>query len=115
MSHLRDDLDRLCAAGHDHLDALQRILCLPAVQQVVADLGRAPDACPVVDDTFALLFVLALGLFPTLNYRNVARRLLPAEHADRLPSRAALCAARQRLGAEPLRVLVRRGLPPLAG
>jgi hypothetical protein len=115
MSHLRDDLDRLCAAGHDHLDALQRILCLPAVQQVVADLGRAPDACPVVDDTFALLFVLALGLFPTLNYRNVARRLLSAEHADRLPSRAALCAARQRLGAEPLRVLVRRGLPPLAG
>src|SRR5262249_29869245 len=33
----------------------------------------------------------------------------------RLPGRAALCAARRRLGAEPLRVLVQRGLPPLAG
>jgi len=69
----------------------------------------------IVDDAFALLFVLALGLFPTASYRGVARRLLPAGRADRLPSRAALCAARRRLGAEPLRVLVQRGLPPLAG
>jgi hypothetical protein len=118
MSHLQDDLDRLrgadAAAGHAHLDALQRILRLPAVQQIVADLGRSASACPVVDDTFALCFILALGLFPTANYRHVARRLLPAEQADRRPSRAALCAARQRLGAEPLRVIARDALRPLA-
>jgi DDE family transposase/transposase IS4-like protein len=118
MSPLQSDLDRLggagAAAAPAHLDALQRILQLPAVQQVVAALGRCPRACPVVDDAFALRFVLALGLFPTCNYRNVARRLLPADQADRLPSRATLCAARQRLGAEPVRALVQGGLPPLA-
>jgi hypothetical protein len=115
MCTLQDELGRLRAAdNHAHLDALQTILRLPAVQQVVAALGRSPKACPVVDDAFALLFVLALGLFPTLGYRNVARRLYPAERAAALPSRAALCAARQRLGAEPVRALLRRGLPFLA-
>ncbi len=118
MSHLQCDLDRLRAAdaavNHAHLDALQTILQQPAVQQVVAALGRSARACPVVDDTFALLFVLALGLFPTGNDRNVARRLLPARHADRLPSRATLGAARQRLGAEPVRAVARQALRPLA-
>jgi hypothetical protein len=118
MSTLQADLDRLragtAAEQHPHLDALQTILRLPAVQQVVAALGRRAAACPVADDTFALHFVLALGLFPTLNYRGVARRLRPAHQAHLLPSRAALCAARQRLGAEPVRALLRQGLPPLA-
>jgi Transposase DDE domain/Insertion element 4 transposase N-terminal len=118
MCILQDDIDRLPAADadtrHAHLDALQTILRQPAVQRVVAALGRPPAACPVVDDTFALLFVLALGLFPTASYRNVARRLLPADQADRLPSRATLAAARQRLGAEPLRLLAQDCLRPLA-
>ena len=118
MSSLQCELDHLRAADataqHAHLDALQSILQLPAVQQVVAALGRSARACPVVDDTFALFFVLALGLFPTCNYRNVARRLWPAEQADRLPSRATLAAARQRLGAEPLRVVAQHALRPLA-
>jgi Transposase DDE domain/Insertion element 4 transposase N-terminal len=118
MSHLQDDLDRLgaadAAAKHAHLDALQSILQQPPVQQIVAALGRSDRACPVVDDTFALFFVLALGLFPTCNYRNVARRLLPAQHADQLPSRATLGAARQRLGAEPLRWVAQHSLRPLA-
>src|SRR5438477_312672 len=117
MGRLQADLDRLCAAPPDpaHLDALQRILDLPAVQQVVAALGRSPAACPVIGDTFALLFILALGLFPTSNYRNVARRLLPADQAHRLPSRATLAAARQRLGPEPLRLVAQAGPRPLAG
>jgi hypothetical protein len=118
MCILQDDLDRLRAAdadaNHPHLDALQTILRQPAVQHVVAALGRPPDACPVVDDTFALLFVLALGLFPTASYRNVARRLLPPDQADRLPGRATLAAARQRLGAEPLRLVAEHCLRPLA-
>jgi DDE family transposase/transposase IS4-like protein len=76
---------------------------------------RPAKACPVVDDAFALLFVLAMGLFPTKSYRNVARRLTPAAHADRLPGRATLAAARRRLGAEPVRALIQSGLPPLAG
>ena len=118
MSPLQADGNRLgadSAASHTHLDALQRILDLPAVQQVVTALGRSPRACPVVADTFALLFVLALGLFPTASYRNVARRLLPADQAaHRLPSRATLAAARQRLGAEPLRLVAQHALRPLA-
>jgi hypothetical protein len=118
MCILQADLDRLrgaAAAEHAPLDALQTILRQPAVQHVVAALGRTPDACPVVDDTFALLFVLALGLFPTASYRNVARRLLPADQAaDRLPGRATLAAARRRLGAEPLRLVARHALRPLA-
>ena len=118
MRPLQADLDRLRAEAadslHPHLQALQTILRLPAVQQVVADLGRSARACPVVDDAFALLFVLALGLFPSCNYRNVARRLRPPEQAHLLPSRAALGAARQRLGAEPIRALLRQGLPFLA-
>src|SRR5438128_114214 len=118
MCTLQQDLDRLRrrggADGHAHLDALQRILQLPAVQQVVEALGRSAKACPVVDDAFALLFVLAMGLFPTKSYRNVARRLTPAGRADGLPSRATLAAARRRLGAEPVRALIQGGLPPLA-
>jgi hypothetical protein len=119
MCTLQQDLDRLrrCGAadGHAHLGALQRILQLPAVQQVVAALGRKAKACPVVDDTFALLFVLAMGLFPDKSYRNVARRLIPAAQAHGLPGRATLAAARRRLGAEPVRALIQNGLPPLAG
>jgi hypothetical protein len=116
MSHLEDELGRLGAGGHAHLDALQSILRSPAVQHVVNALGRSAAACPVIDDTFALLFVLALGLFPTKSYRDVARRLLPAGHdARRLPSRATLAAARQRLGAQPLREVARIALRPLAG
>jgi hypothetical protein len=120
MSHLGDDVGRLgradAAAGPAHLDALQSILRAPGVQRVVDALGRRPERCPVIDDTFALLFVLALGLFPTSSYRDVARRLLPAGHGPgRLPSRAALAAARRRLGAEPLREVAREALRPLAG
>jgi Transposase DDE domain/Insertion element 4 transposase N-terminal len=117
MGHLQDDLNRLGHDGddrHAHLDALQTILRLPGVQPLLDSLGRSPRCCPVVDDTFALFFVLALGLFPTASYRNVARRLLPAEQADRVPCRATLAAARQRLGAEPLRVLAGLALRPLA-
>jgi hypothetical protein len=116
MCTLQAELDRLAEAdaAHAHLDALQTILRLPAVQQVVAALGRSPKACPVVDDTFALLFVLALGFFPSLNYRNVVRRLLPDDDADRLPCRATLAACRQRLGAEPVRAVARHALRPLA-
>ena len=118
MSRLQRDLDQMrqpdAADGHAHLDALQRILELPGVQQVVEALGRSAKACPVVDDFFAMLFVLALGLFPSKSYRNVARRLIPSARADSLPSRATLCAARRRLGAEPIRALIQGGLPPLA-
>jgi hypothetical protein len=118
MNHLQDDVNCLGtdhAALPAHLHALQHILCLPLVQQLVASFGRSANACPVVNDTFALFFVLALGLFPTLSYRNVARRLLPADQAAaRLPSRAVLSAARQRLGAEPLRLVAQHALRPLA-
>lgn len=114
MSHLGDDVGRL--GGRAHLDALQSILRTHAVQRVVDALGRSAAACPVIDDTFALHFVLAMGLYPTCCYRDVARRLLPAGHDARmLPSRAALGAARRRLGAEPLREVARLALRPLAG
>src|SRR5436305_15216752 len=103
MGRLRADRDRLRAAPPDpaHLDALQRILDLPAVQQVVPALGRSPAACPVIGDTFALLFILALGLFPTSNYRYPARRLLPASQPHRLPPPATPPPAPQRPRPQP--------------
>lgn len=94
------------------LDALQALLRLPALADVAAQQGRTAAACPRVPDAVALLFIIALGLFPGKSYRNVARQLFPGHAA--VPGRSTWCMARQRLGAEPRRVLARRSLLPLA-
>jgi hypothetical protein len=116
MMRLQPDFARLTSGlpPSARRDALHALLDLPALAQVVAALGRNPDACPRVPDALALLFIIALGLFPGKSYRDVARQLLPGSAADRLPGRSTLCMARQRLGAEPVRLLARQALRPLA-
>ena len=114
MIRLHDQLGRLGRAlpAATRQDALQAILGHPHLQPLVQSLGRSDRRCPVVSDSFALLFLLAMGLFPDKSYRDLARQLLPAGAA--IPARSTLCMARQRLGAEPLRLLAHAALRPLA-
>src|SRR3954451_19091074 len=94
------------------------------VDEVVADAGRLQRRRRLLPARAVVYFVLGLCLFSGADgvgppgYRSVARWLssqLRGPWATRLPTTGALSRARQRLGAEPLRLLFERLAGPLAG
>lgn len=67
-----------------------------------------------------MYYVIALGLMSSVSAREVLRRLMDQvrsqlkDGADLIASRAAICKARVRLGAEPIRELFDRAAGPIA-
>ena len=97
----------------DRLAGLMTIIAPERVRQALRDSGcENPRAC-VLSHEVTIWILLAMGLLTDLPIRSVyqhARRLRPC---DAIPTRSALCQARQRLGIAPLRRLFERVVRPL--
>jgi hypothetical protein len=100
-------------SGLDRLAALGQIISKQTVCAVLKQTGREnPRACRLSHEVCTWV-LLAMGVFTDLPIRSVyqhARRLMPG---DTIPTRGALCLARQRLGVAPLRVLFEQLVRPL--
>jgi hypothetical protein len=82
------------------------------VDRVIADCGRTEQRSRLLPARTVLYFVLAMCLFSTESYRDVARLLAHglewADHAPGahwMPTTAAISRARAKLGSEPLKAL----------
>jgi len=92
------------------------------VDEVLADTGRTERRRRLLPARVVVYFVLAMTLFFDDAYEEVMRKLVEGlrflrswdEHWQ-VPTASALCQARARLGAEPLRELYARVARPLAG
>jgi hypothetical protein len=97
----------------DRLAGLTQVVSTAVVREVLEKTDRDnPRACLLSHEVTTWL-VLAMGVLTDLPIRSVyqhARRLQPG---DPLPTRGALCLARQRLGVAPLRALFHRVVRPL--
>jgi hypothetical protein len=97
----------------DRLAGLTQIVSSGLVRDVLRETERDnPRACRLSHEVTTWI-LLAMGILTDLPIRAVyqhARRLQPGEA---IPTRGALCVARQRLGIAPLRALFHRVVRPL--
>lgn len=104
------------------LGVLTRLVHRDLVDEVLADTGRIERRRCLLPARVVVYFVLAMTLFFDDAYEEVMRKLLEGlrflrswdEHWQ-VPTSSALCQARVRLGAEPIRELYGRVARPLAG
>jgi hypothetical protein len=104
------------------LGVLTRLVHRDLVDEVLADTGRTERRRRLLPARVVVYFVLAMTLFFDDAYEEVMRKLVDGlrflrswdEHWQ-MPTSSALCQARARLGAEPLRELYARVARPLAG
>ena len=123
--------DRQSGGEYDHADrltdriglgVLTRLVHRDLVDEVLADTGRTERRRRLLPARVVVYFVLAMALFFDDAYEEVMRKLVDGlrflrswdEHWQ-MPTSSALCQARARLGAEPLRELYARVARPLAG
>ena len=102
----------------ERMRAVKRIISRRDVQAVLRQTGQDRRRCRRLPPWFMVWFVIALGLFCSDCYRQVYRWLQVFRRRG-TPGRSTLCAARQRLGVAPLRLLAERvialqGTPPMA-
>ncbi|MFE3003467.1 IS4 family transposase, partial [Nocardia sp. NPDC059246] len=104
------------------LGVLTRVVSRDLVDEVVAQTGRREKRQRLLPARVVVYFVLAMTLFFDDAYEEVMRKLVDGlrflrswDGLWRVPSSAALCKARVRLGEEPVRELFRRVAVPLAG
>lgn len=96
------------------LEALTKFIPPPLVEQVLKDTGRHSRRVRKLPATAVLWLVLLLGLRSDLDLPGLWRQLLGGARwllrclaGHKPPAKSAVCAARQRLGARPLRRLFR--------
>src|SRR6266571_2689302 len=103
------------------IGVLTRLLPRDLVDEVIAEAGRREQRRRLLPARVVVYYVLALCLFFDEGYEEVMRRLvgglrfMSSWAAEwKVPTTGAICQARQRLGAEPLRLLFERVAVPLA-
>ena len=101
---------------------LTRLVHRDLVDEVLAQTGRTERRRRLLPARVVVYFVLAMTLFFDDAYEEVMRKLVEGLRFLRswdddwqVPTSSALCQARARLGAEPLRELYDRVAQPLAG
>lgn len=96
------------------LAGLQQFIGPQRPQQVLRDLGRRNRSHCRLTQEVMLWVVLAMGVLTDLPLREVFRHVSRWLPQRRLPGRAGLCRARQRLGVAPVRRLWTQVVRPLA-
>jgi len=103
------------------IGVLTRLLPRDLVDEVIAEAGRREQRRRLLPARVVVYYVLALCLFFGEGYEEVMRRLVGGLQFMRswgaewtVPTTGAICQARQRLGAEPLRLLFDRVAVPMA-
>ncbi len=90
------------------------------VERILAESDRRSVRRRKLPAYMMVYYVIALGLMVSVSAREVLRRLLDgvreqvADSAELIASRAAICKARVRLGAEPIRRLFEQVVRPIA-
>ena len=104
------------------LGVLTRLVHRDLVDAVLADTGRTERRRRLLPARVVVYFVLAMTLFFDDAYEEVMRKLVEGlrflrswDEYWQVPSASALCQARARFGAEPVRELHARVVRPLAG
>jgi hypothetical protein len=104
------------------LGVLTRLVHRDLVDEVLADTGRTERRRRLLPARVVVYFVLAMTLFFDDAYEEVMRKLVEGlkflrswDDDWQVPTASALCQARARLGAKPLRELYARVARPLAG
>ena len=102
--------------GHvlDRLAGLEKVIEPELIRQALEATGRVNVRSCKLTHEVMMRVVMAMGLLTHLPIRQVfkhSRRLRPGE---KTPCRSSLCAARQRLGLEPIRYLHEHVVRPLA-
>jgi hypothetical protein len=112
------------SVGNDntrHLSMGVLALCFPVpkVQAIIDECGKSSRRIRDLPSAVVVFYVLALNLFPGIGYQSVLRWLLSGlqwlgNGSLRISGKGALSAARQRLGADPMRRLHQQMAVPLA-
>lgn len=121
-----------CAVGEENISSvrltdrigigvLTRLVDRDLVDEVLAETGRTEQRTRSLPARVVVYYVLGLCLFFGESYEEVMRLLVEGLQFARtwrkewkIPTTGAICQARQRLGAEPLRVLFERIAVPCA-
>jgi hypothetical protein len=103
------------------IGVLTRLLPRDLVDEVIAEAGRREQRRRLLPARVVVYYVLALCLFYGEGYEEVMRRLVGGLQFMNswstewtVPTTGAICQARQRLGAQPLRLLFERVAVPMA-
>lgn len=96
------------------LAGLQQFIGTSRLQQVLHDAGRRNRSPCQLTQEVMLWVVLAMGILTDLPIREVFRHAARLPAGRRLPGRAGLCRARQRLGIAPVPRLFQQVVRPLA-
>lgn len=107
------------ATHHLSMGVLALCFPVPKVQAIIDECGKTSRRIRDLPSVVVVFYVLALNLFPAVGYQSVLRWLLSGlqwlgNGSFRICGKGALSAARQRLGAMPLRRLHRQMAVPLA-
>jgi hypothetical protein len=104
------------------LGVLTRLVHRDLVDEVLVDTGKTERRRRLLPARVVVYFVMAMTLFFDDAYEEVMRKLVAGlrflrswDQDRQVPSGAALCQARARLGAAPLAELYARVARPLAG
>lgn len=113
MSTAARDLAALSTQPSDErLRALERIIPMSAVQEVLAQTGHAKRRCRCLPHWFMVFYVIALGLFNDDSHTDVFKRLQRFRKGHAPPSNT-IAQARKGLGVAPLRLLKSKIVKPL--
>ena len=91
----------------DRLVRLESCISHELIEQVVRESGRVSGRKCRLNSPSTVWLVLAMGLLTAVPIRGVYRRSRCFREGEKIPTRAALCKARQRLGIKPLLWLFR--------
>lgn len=98
----------------DRLAGLQQFIGPDLLQQVLRETGRRNRRHCRLTHEVMLWIVLAMGVLSDLPLREVFRHAARLRSGHKLPGRAGLCRARQKLGVAPVRRLFLQVVRPLA-
>lgn len=97
----------------ERLRALERIIPLDVVQQVLQQTGHDRRHCPCLPHWFMVYFVLGLGLFAKDCYRQIFKNLQRFRPGG-TPGRSTISEARKGLGIAPVRLVAHKVIRLLA-